>query len=514
MQALRRFFAIVRADGRQRWRAPRLAVGLLILVALTWFCFPAADAHYRVLGLGHFRVAYSSAWVGMVVAMLMTWLSLLGFFLVRGTLTRDIETRCWELLVATPLSRPGYLLAKWVSHLLVLVAIALGMLAMATLALTVRAPAAPIEPLQLLLPVLVLGLPALGICALCAVLFDLAPMLRRTLGNALYVVLWIGMLASGAVGGNAPVPAQVGVGDVHGIAVFKRDLATVTAAQGIDAKAQHICLFCGSAASEAAPILWTHWSPAPTDLLGRLFWMLLPLPALVLAARGLDRAARTTARTPARRSARRLAWLQFLLAPLQRKSASTLVSLELQHALRQRPLWVWAALLIAWATQLFATPSTASIAVMGAWALFLPVFSHAALREREFATAAVVFSSVGATSRLLRVRMLGLLLIGAACAAPALLRFAMVEPLLCLTVLSLIVSLAAWSLALGALSGSARLFELLFLLGALLALNGVGVLDASIAPVTTLLVHIALLPLALLLLAFAWARSSRVSASA
>jgi hypothetical protein len=190
------------------------------------------------------------------------------------------------------------------------------------------------------------------------------------------------------------------------------------------------------------------------------------------------------------------------------------VSLELQHALRERPLWVWAALLIAWGMQLFAAPSAASIAVIAAWALFLPVFSHAALREREFATTALVFSSVGATSRLLRVRALGLLLIGVACAAPALTRFAMVEPLLCLALLGLIVSLAIWSLALGALTGSARPLELLFLLGALLALNGVGVLDASIAPMSTLLAHVALLPLALLLLAFAWPRLSRVSASA
>jgi hypothetical protein len=512
MEALRRFFAIVLADARQRWRAPRLASCVLILVALTWFCFPAADAHYRVLGIGHFRVAYSSAWAGMVVAMLMTWLSLLGFFLVRGTLTRDIETHCWELLVATPLSRPGYLFAKWTSHLLVLVAIALGMLVMAAFALAVRVPGAPIDPLQLLLPALVLGLPALAIAALCAVLFDLVPMLRRTLGNALYAVLWIGMLAAGAAGSKQQVEAPVRIGDVHGITVFERDLAKLTATQGIDDDTQHICLLCGSAASEAAPLVWARWSPAPADLIDRLFWLLLPLPALALAARGLDRAARSTTRTQTRRTARRLGWLQFLLSPLQGRNASALLSLELQQGLRERPLWIWAALLAAWAVQLFATTNTASIAVIAAWALLLPLFSHAALREREFATAAVVFSSVGARSRLLRVRLLGLLLIGVVCAAPALARFAAIESMLCVTLLGLIVSLAVWALALASLTGSARPFELLFLLGALFALNGVPALDASIAPLPTLLVHLALLPPALILLAFAWARSSGVPA--
>jgi len=514
MEAIRRFFAIVLADARQRWRAPRLTSCLLILVAVTWFCFPAVNAGYRVLGVGHYRVAYGSAWFGMVVAMLMTWLTLLGFFLVRGTLTRDIETRCWQLLVATPLSRTSYLLAKWTSHLVVLVAIAIGMLAMAAIALTVRAPGSAFEPMQLLLPTLVLGLPALAICALCAVLFDLVPMLRRTLGNALYVVLWFGMLVSGSIGGLDQGHSAIRIGDVHGISVFKRGLANVTAEQGIAVNSQHTCLLCGSAATEATPIAWKSWSPASADLLGRLFWMLLPLPALALAARGLDRAAASSAHAQGGKAARRLNWLRFLLSPLQRRSGSALVSLELQHALRERPLWVWAALLIAWGVQLSAAPTTASLVVIAAWALFLPVFSHAALREREFATATVVFSSVGATSRLIRVRILGLLLIGAACAAPALMRFAMVEPQLSLALLSVIVSLVAWSLALGSLSRSARPFELLFLVGALLALNGVGALDVSIAPGSTLLAHIVLLPLALLLLAFAWPRMSRAAGSA
>ena len=56
--------------------------------------------------------------------------------------------------------------------------------------------------------------------------------------------------------------------------------------------------------------------------------------------------------------------------------------------------------------------------------------------------------------------------------------------------------------------------RLLFLVGALLALNGVGALDVSIAPGSTLLAHIVLLPLALLLLAFAWPRMSRVAGAA
>lgn len=514
MEAMRRFFAIVLADARQRWRSPRLGMSLVALAAAAWFCVPAEDAGYRVLGIGAARADYSSAWVGMVVAMLMSLLSLVGFFIVRGTLARDIESRCWQLLVATPLSRTGYLLAKWASHLLVLIAMALCMLATAAVALWVRTRNPDIDIAQLALPLLVLGVPALGMCALWAVVFDLVPALRRTLGNALYVLLWVGTLASASLVARDAQQA-VRIGEVHGISVFKRDVMAAAVAQRVDADAQRMCLLCGSAASADTPLTWTRWTPAPADLAGRLLWLLLPLPVLALCARGLDRAAASVVTRTARRgTVRRLRWLGRMLQPLTHLRDGALVSLELQHVLRERTLPAWLALLVAWGVQLFATPSLAGLAVIGAYAVFLPAFSHAALRERESATAPVVFSSVSALSRLLKVRAFGLLLIGVACTAPSLLRFAASAPVIALALLVLAASLAVWALALGALTGSARPFELLFVAGGLLALNGVGALDVSVAPALTLQAHAALLPVALFLLLFAWPRAGRAACTA
>lgn len=513
MEGLHRFLAIVLADARQRWRTPRLRAWLLVLVAVTWLCFPAADAGYRVLGAGTHRVAYDSAWAGMVVAMLCSWLSLLGFYLVRGTLTRDIESRCWQLLVATPLGRGSYLLAKWASHLLVLGAIAAGMLVVAAIAVVVRGEAPGLDVVALVEPTLLLGGPALGICALCAVLFDLLPPLRRTAGNVLYVVLWVGMLASAsAVDPRADVPVRVG--DVHGIAVFKRDAVDAAAAQGVAADARRICMLCGRGASATRALRWPAWTPARADVAGRVAWALLPVPLLLLAARGLDRAAAAPTPTAGPRRVRRLAVLRRLLAPLQRGHGSALMSLELQQTLRQLSLPAWAALFVAWGVQLGAAPPTACLAVIAAWALFLPAFARAATRETEFGTAALVYSSAGAVPRLLRVRAGGLLALGVLATAPALLRFAASEPLIAVALGALVVSLAAWALALGALTGSSRPFEALFAIAALLALNGVGVLDASVAPRTTLFAHAAGLPLALLLLVFSWPRATRAAGSA
>ena len=116
MSALRRFSAILVADLRERTTLDALLDRVLAIVALaTWWCFPSMDAGYVTVAFGdNVRGLYSSAWIGMVLGLLYsTMLSIIGFYLVRGTLLRDFDTRVWQLLVATPMTRSGYLLAKW-----------------------------------------------------------------------------------------------------------------------------------------------------------------------------------------------------------------------------------------------------------------------------------------------------------------------------------------------------------------------------------------------------------------
>ena len=156
MDALRRFAAIVHADFRERSRSTRFWVVLCGVGIATWWLFPASDAGYVTVGVGGARGLYSSACVGMVLGMLYaSTLSLFGFYIVRGTLSRDFETRVWQLLVATPMTRPGYLLAKWTSHMLVfalLVAVGLGI---GLVAQQWHGEATDIDLWQLVLPSLV-----------------------------------------------------------------------------------------------------------------------------------------------------------------------------------------------------------------------------------------------------------------------------------------------------------------------------------------------------------------------
>jgi hypothetical protein len=122
MGSLLRVFAILLADLRERMRTPRFWVVLGVMTIAAWWCFPPVDAGYSTLSLvDGARGRYSSGWMGMGLGLIYSslLLNLVGFYLVRGTLTRDFDTRVWQLLVATPMTRGGYLLAKWASHMAV-----------------------------------------------------------------------------------------------------------------------------------------------------------------------------------------------------------------------------------------------------------------------------------------------------------------------------------------------------------------------------------------------------------
>lgn len=200
--------AILLADLRERTRTPKFWIVLGLMAWATWWCFPPIEAGYSTLSLiDGSRGRYSSAWAGMSLAMIYgTLLNLAGFYLVRGTLVRDIETRVWQLLVTTSMTRTGYLLAKWVSHMAIFGMIAAVGVAVALIAQWVRAEDRHIDLIELLKPLLLIALPSLALTAMFAIWFDLLPWLRRTAGNVLFFVVWTVMLTVSV----APFERQTG----------------------------------------------------------------------------------------------------------------------------------------------------------------------------------------------------------------------------------------------------------------------------------------------------------------
>lgn len=516
MQALIRFLAILQADLRERIRGPRFWVMLAVVMVAAWWCFPPASAGYRILSMnGGERGFYSSAWVGMVLAMVYSsLLSLGGFYVIRGNLVRDIETRVWQLLVATPMTRAAYLLAKWASHMVVLAAIALVGLGVGLVAQWLRAEDRTIDLIELLKPVLVLSIPGLAVTAMLAVWFDLLPWLRRTAGNVIFFIVWLTLTSLSLAQLESPNnhAARHGWGsDPNGMIVAARDFQRERSIATGETQDFGFSIGISMRGKPATCFEWKAWHPRAMDMLGRLLWLLLAMAGVVAAAPLLDwAAARGGASAKAGSQAgRRLRWLDRVLDPFARTALGILVVAELKMVLRQRRIWWWLAAIVLAGVQAFASDKGMTTALLLAWVLPLDVLARGILREKDHATGGLVFTAPNIVGRLLATRFLVALVLLLALSLPGLLRLAAAAPLGLAAALAAIVSIASWGMSLGALCRNPRPFELMLVFLAYIGLQGASIFDLARQPGATAVMHLLLLLPAWLLLAWAWPRLAR-----
>lgn len=515
MDALMRFAAILQADMRERMRMPRFWIVLALMAWATWWCFPPVESGYSTLSLvDGSRGRYSSAWAGMGLGLIYsTFLNLVGFYLVRGTMTRDIETRVWELLVTTPMTRGGYLLAKWASHMAVFGMIALVGVVVALAAQWIRAEDRHLDLIELLKPLVLLSLPSLALTAMFAIWFDVVPWLRRTAGNVLFFVLWTVMLTVSVApySGQSRADPQGWTSDPSGMMVAAREFSRVREAQTGKPLPFGFNLGGDAMTKDSVRFDWPAWHPGPRLAASRALWLALALLLTLAAAPLLDwAAARGLSKAKTRSGAgRSMRWLDRVLDPFARGSLGILTVAELKLALRQRAAWWWLAAMAALGVQTFAPLDGVRITLLLAWLLPLDVLSRSVLRERDHGTGGLVLTAPDILPRLLTTRFLVSLSMLFALSLPGLVRLTVSDPLAALATLTAIVSIASWGLCLGALCRNARPFELLMVGTAYACLNGATVFDLHLQPLTTALWHgVALLP-AWLLLAWAWPRMAR-----
>ena len=498
---LRSVGAVLAADLRQRLRAPRTWVVMAGLAALMWWCFPALETHYLTVSIDGMRGRYSSAWIGMIEGLIYSMtLSLFGFFLVRGTLVRDFETRAWQLLVATTMSRGAYLFAKWLSHMLLFAMVIAGGLAIGLVLQFVRAEDRHLDLVELLKPIVVITLPSLALTATLAVWFDTIPWLRRSAGNVVFFALWIYLLTLGTTQApherGTPMPWP---GDPHGMLLAEYELDGHWPVPAPDNEERGVNMGVHRMPQSAVLVDWTHGEVGATALGTRAFWLGAALALLALAVPLLDRCASHLG-TPGRAASSgwRLRWLDWLLAPLERWRSGALVAAELRLVLRGRRWWWWLALVGLFGMQAFADPKGMSIAVILSWILFIDVFARLVLREQETRTGGLVFTAASARLKLPVARAVVSIGLAWAVTLPAMLRMALSEPVVALATLAVGASLALWGMAIGALSRNGRPYELLMLVVGYGGMQGAAMINVIVSPEVTLRWHLIGLPIALI----------------
>ncbi|MGD0226246.1 MAG: hypothetical protein ABSF71_28265 [Terriglobia bacterium] len=405
MSAIRIVYAIARADFLERVRRYSYLVTLLFAVYLGY----AAGTGKISLRLGDYRGLYTSAWIGAMVSLVATtFLSLVGFYIVKNAVDRDRQTRVGEILAGTPLTRITYLLGKFLSNFAVLVSmvavLALAAVAMQFLAAEDRA----FHVGALLLPFLFLTMPAVAITAAMALLFEAFRFLRGGVGNVLWFFLWTFGIALPGLTGHSQL-------DPSGLWTVFQSMVPAARA-GIPGYVESFSLTVADKSVRVATGF--HWNGVEWTfgVLGwRLAWTAVAFAVVLCSAWFFDRfdparsrrksrvkprqegASAQAGEAPEIKTARRHTATPTHLSPLpagpRHSGSGRLLTAELRLALKGYRWWWYAVaggLLIAQ----FAAPLEISRGPLLAFAWIWPILVWSALgtREARFGTEQLLFS--------------------------------------------------------------------------------------------------------------------------
>jgi len=471
MKSPRAVYALARADFLERVRRYSYLVTLLFAVYLGY----AAGTGQISLRLGDYRGVYTSAWIGAMVSLVATtFLSLVGFYIVKNAIDRDRRTGVGEILATTPLSRISYLLGKFFSNLAVLMSM-VAVLAVAAVAIQIfAAEDRAFHAGGLLLPFLFLTTPAMALTAALALGFEALRFLRGGLGNVLWFFLWTFGIALPGITGLAAL-------DPSGLWTVYQSMVPAAHA-GIPGYVDSFSLtIADKTVRVATGFHWTGVDWTPGIVLARLAWVGAALVLVLCGAWFFDRfdpaksrrkvdvgARGESTAAPDLRDGQGHVTTSVHLTPLAAGARYSgfwrLLAAELRLALKGYRWW-WYAVAAGLLIAQLAAPLEVSRGPLLAVAWLWPALSWSALgtRETHFGTGQLLFSCARILPRQFPAAWMAGVLVAAGTGLGAAIRLALAGQsagLLAWAAGTLFIPSLA--LALGVWSGTSKFFEGLY----------------------------------------------------
>ncbi|MFD3157068.1 ABC transporter permease [Haloimpatiens sp. FM7330] len=216
------------ADFRERTRSYNFLILLGLVIFGSFFIIPSStnsgENLYLLIGQDY-RPVYNSAFIGTAASFLsIIILSLFGFYVINNSIKRDRETRVGEIIASSPVSKNVYILGKLFSNFLVLFTI-LAINSLVIIIIYLLRGQEPINLGKLLAPSIMFGIPALLFIASIAVLFETIGFLKGTIGNIVYFFLWCAIVS---LEGTASENANISTLDLFGIKAINQNLANIS----------------------------------------------------------------------------------------------------------------------------------------------------------------------------------------------------------------------------------------------------------------------------------------------
>lgn len=186
--------SILKADYQERTRRAGFRLTLCLALMLGY----SVNSGQILIKLGVYRGVYNSAWVGSLMALVITFfLGLVGFFLVKDTIERDERSGVGQILATTALTRPQYLFGKWLSSVAILTTLIAILAAAAVFMQLIYREVPQLQLWALIAPFLFIAFPMMTLVAALAVFFEAVRWLKGGFGNLVYFFLFSFLLVAG-----------------------------------------------------------------------------------------------------------------------------------------------------------------------------------------------------------------------------------------------------------------------------------------------------------------------------
>lgn len=494
MKTLRVIYHLARADFLERIRRYSF---LIMLGLVVWLGYLSTSGQLRMRVPPDYTGVINSAWVGatmtVTVSLLLGWV---GFYIVKGSVSRDYETGVGQIMATTPLSRPLYMLGKWLSNFAVL-AIAVAIMLVEGILMNLLRGTHHLDLLALAAPLVVIALPCVALIAAFAVLFESIGWLRGGLGNVIYffafmfALVWSGQIEDIGTPGKIANPYIDFTGwQIIGDSVSRAARAIYPDTAGgftfsiTDLPAPNIFLWNG--------IEWT------SDIfLSRGFFLLVALGIVLTSALFFDRFNPSRLSVRRRKSASDSPGPALIFEPIAspnpkpveghltplpatrlRFRFDALCLAELKLLLKGRRWWWYVVAVGLVIAQLANTPDVTRILLVVAWVWPILLLSGLGSRESRHNTRELVFSAPRPVLTQLPASWLAAFSLMALTGSGALIKFLMLgDTHSLLTWLAGAAFIPSLALVFGVLTGSSKTFEIVYVLWMYLILNKVPAID-------------------------------------
>ncbi|WP_103068179.1 hypothetical protein [Aquimarina sediminis] len=479
---MKNFITIITSDYLQRTRSYAFLITLCISLVIAYTFIPSPDANYSTIRIGDYLGFYNSSWIGYVSALMTSiFLSLIGFYLVNGSIKNDIDSKIGQIIATTKISNFAYLFSKTISNFLVLITIAFVVFIMSILLFFLYNDGFSFEILQFITPYSIIVISSLFFISVLAVLFEVFLGQKSILQNILFFFLF------GALAVYQPTNDENFYFDVFGTKIVTHKMEkTVKKITGKEEKSGLTIGFVLGNISNTKHFTFNGINFPPQFIVSRISWIAISLLLLGVASLFFHRfkiKERFQVRKHKKITLKTSTANNIDISTLPKTSLSfkilPLIKTEFLLLIRHGHKWLWILNIGGMIALCFTPISIAHQMVLPIlWFLQVSRWSSLVTKERIYNTHFFTFSSYQPLQRLLLSQIISGILLAILLAIPLLFRYILQFDFV--PAISIIfggVFIVSFAVLTGMLTKGKKLFEILFFLITYANLNTIPLVD-------------------------------------